>query len=153
MLWKTKVHSRVHNSPPTVRTLGQMDPFKALLCYFFNFHFNIIIRCMPTSVKLSCTFMFLEGRRDVYFPSSTRSKIFLKILFGKEFSVEDKSQSGFWMKKPVFSQPFIVVSICDVQIPIHGEFQNQMLRRTKRQFLNLWAVLGRSSNDLKTYAI
>jgi hypothetical protein len=81
ILWCTKVHSRVHNSPPSVRILGQMDPVNALTCYFFNIHFNIILLWRLTSSKWSFTFRFLEGRRDSYFPTLTGPQKVLQFSF------------------------------------------------------------------------
>ena len=50
-LWHPKVHYHFHDSPPTVPTLGQINPIHTLPSYFLKIHFNIIFPAMPMSSK------------------------------------------------------------------------------------------------------
>jgi hypothetical protein len=42
ILWNPKVHYRIHNSPPTISILRQIDPAH-VLSHFSEIHFNIIL--------------------------------------------------------------------------------------------------------------
>ena len=51
-----KVHHRIHNSPPRVRILIQMNPVQALPSDFLNIRFNIILPAVAQLVEaLRCT--------------------------------------------------------------------------------------------------
>ena len=53
-LWNTKVHYRVHNSPPLLRNLNQIKALPTLpTIYFFEIRFNIIIIYTSRSFNLS----------------------------------------------------------------------------------------------------
>jgi len=59
ILWKPNVHCRVHNSPPLVHLLRQLNPAYATPYYLLKIYFNIV----PSTSrfwKLSISFRFLH---------------------------------------------------------------------------------------------
>jgi hypothetical protein len=58
ILWDTKVHHRIHNSPPPVPILSQIDPVYAPLYNLSKIHINITLPYMPASSTWSPSLWF-----------------------------------------------------------------------------------------------
>ena len=58
ILWNPKVHYRIHNSPPPVPILRQLDSFHNPTSHFLMIHLNIVLPSTPGSPKWSIFFKF-----------------------------------------------------------------------------------------------
>jgi hypothetical protein len=63
-LWNSMIHYQVHNIPPIVLNLSQMNPVNANLPCSFNTHFNFSLLHTTRSSKWPDSFRFLQTNRE-----------------------------------------------------------------------------------------
>jgi hypothetical protein len=75
VLWKQKVHYRIHNSPPLAPILSHKNYLHAISSHVMKFHFYISIPFMPMSPKWSYVFRLPHQNTPCIAPlSNTHSK-------------------------------------------------------------------------------
>jgi len=68
ILWNSKV-DHIHNRPPSVPMLSHINQGSAILPYFFDINFNIILPSMNRSAKLSVTLQVSPPKFGIHFCS------------------------------------------------------------------------------------
>jgi len=66
ILRHTKVQHRIHNSPPFVPILSQMNSIRVLLQFSFSIHFNITLPSTPRSSQRSLSYRFSLPPNTLY---------------------------------------------------------------------------------------
>jgi len=57
-IWRNpKVHYRIHNSPASAPILSQINPVHVPPFHLLKIHFNIILRCTPTSFQVASLYL------------------------------------------------------------------------------------------------
>jgi len=72
ILWKPKVHYRIHKCPPPVPIVSQLDPVHTPTSYFLETHLNTILPSTPGSPKwfsLRFTNKYSPHTCYMYYPS------------------------------------------------------------------------------------
>ena len=100
ILWKPKVHYRIHNSQAPVLILNQIDPVNIPTSYFSKIRFNITLPSMAGSFQCSPSFRLPTKTLYVSLISPIRAicpahfslgDLINRMIFGEEYRAQDSS--------------------------------------------------------------
>jgi len=132
MLWNPKVHYRIHNSPPPVPILNQLDPVHALTSHFLKIHLNIILPSTPGPFKWPLSLRFSHQNRMYTFTLPIRATcpahlirldLFNRIILVEEYSSLSSSLCNFLhslVNSSLFSSNILLDTLFSNTLSLHS---------------------------------